>query len=84
LPSKFGGAFSYDLPHLRHPSGIVFLGTLGTLCHFSVGHYLFAFLLFSFLYFCIFVVLCIKFNKMIDMTYIIAVDYISLVCFNFD
>jgi hypothetical protein len=37
-------------------------------------HYLFAFLLFSFLYFCIFVVLCIKFN----------VDYISLVCFNFD
>jgi hypothetical protein len=37
LPPKFGGAFSYVLPNLHHPSGIVFLGTLGTLCHFWCG-----------------------------------------------
>jgi hypothetical protein len=37
LPSKFRGAFSYVLPNLRHSSSIVFLGTLGTMCHFSLG-----------------------------------------------
>jgi hypothetical protein len=37
LPSKFGGAFSYILPNLHHSSSIVFLGTLGTMCHFSLG-----------------------------------------------
>jgi hypothetical protein len=37
LPSKFGGAFSYVLPNLCHSSGIVFLDTLGTMCHFSLG-----------------------------------------------
>ena len=37
LSFKFGGAFSYVVPDLRHPSGIVFLVTLGTMCHFSLG-----------------------------------------------
>jgi hypothetical protein len=37
LPFKFGGAFSYVMPNLRHSSGIVFLDTLGTMCHFSLG-----------------------------------------------
>ena len=37
LPFKFGGAFSYVVPDLCHPVGIVFLVTLGTMCHFSLG-----------------------------------------------
>jgi hypothetical protein len=37
LLSKFGGMFSYVLPILRHSSSIVFLGTLGIMCHFSLG-----------------------------------------------
>jgi hypothetical protein len=37
LPSKFGRAFSYIFPNLRHSSDIVFLDTLGTMCHFSLG-----------------------------------------------
>jgi hypothetical protein len=37
LPFKFGGAFSYVVPDLRHPAGIVFLVTLRTMCHFSLG-----------------------------------------------
>jgi hypothetical protein len=37
LPSKFGGVFSYILPNLRPSYGIVFLDTLGTMCHFSLG-----------------------------------------------
>jgi hypothetical protein len=37
LPFKFKGAFSYVVPNLNHSSGIVFLGTLGTMCHFSLG-----------------------------------------------
>ena len=36
LPFKFGGAFSYVVPDLCHSSGIVFLETLGTMCHFSL------------------------------------------------
>jgi hypothetical protein len=28
---KFGGTFSYIMPDLRHPAGIVFLVTLGTM-----------------------------------------------------
>jgi hypothetical protein len=31
LPFKFGGAFYNVVPDLRHPSGIVFLVTLGTM-----------------------------------------------------
>ena len=37
LSFKFGGAFSYVVPDLRHPAGIVFLVTLRTMCHFSLG-----------------------------------------------
>jgi hypothetical protein len=37
LPFKFGGAFSYIVPDLHHIFGIVFLVTLGTMCHFSLG-----------------------------------------------
>jgi hypothetical protein len=37
LPFKFGGAFSYVLPNLHLSSGIVFLDTLRTMCHFSLG-----------------------------------------------
>jgi hypothetical protein len=36
LPFKFGGLF-YVMPYLRHSSSIVFLDTLGTMCHFSLG-----------------------------------------------
>jgi hypothetical protein len=32
---KFGGAFSYVTLDLHHPIGIVFLATLGTMCHFN-------------------------------------------------
>jgi hypothetical protein len=31
LPFKFGGTFSYVMPDLRHPAGMVFLITLGTM-----------------------------------------------------
>jgi hypothetical protein len=34
---QVGGAFSYVVPDLRHPTGIVFLVTLRTMCHFSLG-----------------------------------------------
>jgi hypothetical protein len=34
---KFGEAFSYVTPDLRRPFSIVFLATLGTMCHFSLG-----------------------------------------------
>jgi hypothetical protein len=37
LPFKFGEAFFYVVPDLHHPAGIVFLVTLGTMCHFSLG-----------------------------------------------
>jgi hypothetical protein len=37
LPFKFGGAFSYIMANLHRPFGIVFLVTLGTMCHFSLG-----------------------------------------------
>jgi hypothetical protein len=37
LPFKFGEAFCYVILDLRHPIGIVFLVTLGTMCHFSLG-----------------------------------------------
>jgi hypothetical protein len=37
LPSKFAGTISYILPILTHSSSIVFLGTLGRMCHFSLG-----------------------------------------------
>jgi hypothetical protein len=32
---KFTGALSYVTPNLHHPINIVFLVTLGTMCHFS-------------------------------------------------
>jgi hypothetical protein len=35
--SSLGGAFFYGTPNLYHPFGIVFLVTLGTMCHFSLG-----------------------------------------------
>jgi hypothetical protein len=31
------GSVLLHLPNLRHSSGIVFLDTLGTMCHFSLG-----------------------------------------------
>jgi hypothetical protein len=37
LPFKFGRALSYVMPDLRRSSSIVFLDTLGTMCHFSLG-----------------------------------------------
>jgi hypothetical protein len=37
LPFKFGGAFFYGTPDLHRSFGIVFLVTLGTMCHFSLG-----------------------------------------------
>jgi hypothetical protein len=36
LPFKFWGAFPYVMLDLRCSSGIVFLDTLGTMCHFSL------------------------------------------------
>jgi hypothetical protein len=37
LPFKFRGEFSYVTSDLCRSSGIVFLDTLGTMCHFSLG-----------------------------------------------
>ena len=35
--SSLRGASSYVMPDLRRSSGIVFLDTLETMCHFSLG-----------------------------------------------
>ena len=37
LSFKFEGVLSYAMPDLRRSSGIVFLDTLGTMYHFSLG-----------------------------------------------
>jgi hypothetical protein len=37
LPFKFGGEFFFDTPDLHRPFDIVFLDTLRTMCHFSLG-----------------------------------------------
>jgi hypothetical protein len=55
LPFKFGGAFFYVTPDLHHPFGIIFLVTLGTMYHFSLGwgiHLCLLFLLFCCYFYC--------------------------------
>ena len=37
LPFKFGGVLSYATPDLHFSFGVVFLDTLGTMCHFCLG-----------------------------------------------